>query len=306
MKQTPAIMRQGRWTPWFYLAPAMLILLFYVVYPTVRTVYLSIRNDNSSDWASTECRDGEACWGILENYHQAFTRNEVGAKNVTALRNTALWLLVMVPGTVILGLLFAVLTDRVRYESLAKSIIFMPMAISFVGAGIIWKFVYDPDAATGLLNAITGIFGMAPRAWLASKPPGNTFFIIIVGIWVWTGFTMTILGASLKGIPVDLLEAGRVDGANEWQVFRHIMFPQMLPTIGVVITTMTITTLKIFDIVWVMRGVDTDVLATRMVTELTVGRQFGLSAAFAVILIVLTLPILIYNVRRFTIEERER
>lgn len=306
MRTTPEIMKQGRWTAWYYLAPAIIILTFFIVYPTLRTFYTSLRNDDSSGWASEECREGESCWGIFENYHAALTRDEIGNKNVTALQNTGIWLLVMVPGTVFLGLLFAVLTDRVRYESLAKSIIFMPMAISFVGAGIIWRFVYAPNPDIGILNAILGVFGVEPQAWLASDRPYNTFFIIVVAIWVWTGFTMTILAAALKGIPVELLEASRVDGANEWQVFYKIMLPQLMPTIAVVLTTMTIVTLKIFDIVWVMPRNNSDVLATRMVNELTSGNRFGLSAAFAVILIILTLPIMIYNVRRFSIEEAQR
>lgn len=305
MRSAPQIMRQGRWAPWYYLAPALLIMLIFIVYPTVRTFYVSIRNDDNSSWASDECEEGESCWGILENYHAALTKDQVGAQNVTALKNTALWLVIMVPGTVILGLLFAVLTDRVKYESFAKSLIFMPMAISFVGAGVIWRFVYDADANIGLLNAIIGIFGVEPQTWRATDPPGNTIFIIIVGIWVWTGFTMTIIAAALKGIPDEILEASRVDGANEFQVFFRIMLPQLIPTLAVVMTTMTIITLKIFDIVWVMRGIQTDVLATRMVDELT-GRHFGLSASFAVIIIILTIPIMIYNVRRFTIEEGQR
>lgn len=300
---TPMIMRQGRIVPWLYVGPALVIMLIFVVYPTLRTTYLSFRNDSDTAWASSACPDDESsCAGVFENYRRALT----SSSGKTALGNTALWLVVMVPGTVILGLLLAVLTDRVPYESIAKSIIFLPMAISFVGASIIWRFVYDPNPNIGLLNAILKLFGGEPKAWLATSPPGNTFLLIVVGIWVWTGFTMTILAAALRSIPEEILEAARVDGANEIQVFFRIMLPQLLPTIAVVVTTMTINTLKIFDIVWVLKGIDTDVIATRMVSELYLYNNDGLAAAYAVILIVLIIPVMVLNIRRFNAEEAAR
>jgi alpha-glucoside transport system permease protein len=182
----------------------------------------------------------------------------------------------------------------------------MPMAISFVGASVIWRFVYHPDADIGLLNAVIGLFGAEARTWLASPPPSNTILLTVIGIWIWTGFTMTILAAALRNIPSDLLEAARVDGANEIQVFTQIMLPLIAPTIAVVMTTMTINTLKMFDIVWVMKGVETDVIATRMVSELYLFQNNGLSAAFAIILIILIIPVTVYNIRRFSQEEAER
>ncbi|WP_238626277.1 carbohydrate ABC transporter permease [Aggregatilinea lenta] len=301
---TPMIMRQGRTVPWLYVGPALIIMLIFVVYPTLRTTYLSFRNDSDSGWASSDCSNAEdaPCAGVFENYRRAFTSDS----GQIALRNTALWLIIMVPGTVVLGLLLAVLTDRVAYGSVAKSIIFLPMAISFVGASIIWRFVYDPNANIGLLNAILKLFGGDAKAWLATSPPGNTFLLIVVGIWVWTGFTMTILAAALRSIPEEILEAARVDGANELQVFFRIMLPHLLPTIAVVLTTMTINTLKIFDIVWVLKGIDTDVIATRMVSELYLYNNDGLAAAYAVILILLIVPVMILNVRRFNAEEAAR
>ncbi|MBI5959090.1 MAG: sugar ABC transporter permease [Chloroflexi bacterium] len=285
-----------------YLAPALALLIIFVLFPTLRTVYLSLRSSDTTQWASEQCRAGETCWGLLENYRQALTTDQA----TTALQNTALWLVVMVPGTVILGLLFAVLTDRVRYESLAKSIIFAPMAISFVGASIIWRFVYNPDPDIGSLNALLGVIGIGPQTWLATDPPFNSMLLIVVGMWVWTGFTMTIISAALKGIPTEIIEASRVDGANEWQVFTHVMLPQLVPTLAVVGTTMTINTLKIFDIVWVMKGIKTDVLATRMISELYLFRNNGLSAALAVILIILIIPVMYYNIRQFNIQEAAR
>lgn len=297
--RTPMIMRQGRWTPWFYLAPAMIILAIYVAYPALRTALFSFQNADGTGSAAAVCQAGAPCWGILENYHQALTQPQ----GQVALGNTLLWLLVMVPGTAVLGLLMAVLTDRVRYEPLAKAIIFMPMAISFVGAAIIWRFVYNPDSNIGILNAIVVALGGEARTWLATDPPGNSLLLTVIGLWIWTGFTMTLLAAALKNIPTEIIEAARVDGANELQLFFRIMLPLLAPTIAVVMTTMTINTLKMFDIVWVMKGIQTDVIATRMVSELYLNRNNGLAAAYAIILIVLIVPVTVYNIRRFSMEE---
>jgi len=228
---------------------------------------------------------------------------------VLALRNNALWLLLMVPGTVITGLLFAILADRVRYESLAKAIIFMPMAISFIGAGVIWRFVYYIETGSGeqigLLNAIIVFFGGQPVAFL-SNPAINNFALMIVGVWLWAGFCMTILSASLKGLPAEVLEASRMDGATEWQVFWNIMLPMIMPTIVVVTTTMFINVLKIFDIVFVMTGGNfgTEVIANRMFKLIVT--DTGRSMAIAVILILLTIPIMIVNIQRFREQEAIR
>jgi alpha-glucoside transport system permease protein len=299
---TPMIMHQGRWTPWFYLLPALIVLAIFVAYPAVRTTLFSFENADSTGLAGQSCVEGQPCWGILENFHQVLTGNT----GVIALRNTAIWLIVLVPGTTLLGLLVAVLTNRVPYETLAKSIIFMPMAISFVGAAIIWRFVYNPNPKIGVLNALLGVFGEQSHAWLAANPPINTLLLTIIGVWIWTGFTMTILAAALKNVPTELIDAARVDGASELKVFLYILLPQIAPTIAVVMTTMTINTLKMFDIVWVMKGIETDVLATRMVSELYLFNNNGLAAAYAVILIVLIIPMMVYNIRRFTIEEAAR
>jgi alpha-glucoside transport system permease protein len=229
---------------------------------------------------------------------------------LNAFRNNLLWVILMVGGTVGMGLLIAVLADRVKYESLAKAIIFMPMAISFVGAGIIWKFVYaygTSQVQIGLLNAIVTALGGEPVSWI-SEPAVNNFALIIVGVWMWTGFCMTILSAALKGVPTEILEAARVDGANEWTVFWKIMVPIIMPTIAVVVTTMVINVLKIFDIVYVMTGGNygTEVIANRMYGEMYISHQSGRSAAIAVILILLTVPFMIWNVRRFREQEAIR
>ncbi len=301
----PTIMRQGRWTPWFYLLPALVIMFVFIVYPTFNTVYLSFLDKTSTRPASAACVPDEPCWGIFENYRYALTNPEM----VIALRNNALWLLLMVPGTVIVGLLFAVLADKVPYESVAKSIIFMPMAISFIGAGIIWRFVYYIETGggeqIGLLNAILVALGREPVAFL-SNPAINNFALMVVGVWLWAGFCMTILSAALKGLPAEVLEAARVDGASEWQVFWKVMLPMIMPTIVVVTTTMVINILKIFDIVFVMTGGNygTEVIANRMFKLIVT--DTGRSMAIAVLLIVLTIPIMVFNVRRFRREEAAR
>jgi alpha-glucoside transport system permease protein len=208
-----------------------------------------------------------------------------------------------------IGLLFAILADRVRYESLAKSIIFMPMAISFIGAGIIWRFVYYVETGSGsqigLLNAIIVGLGGKPVAFLSSAG-GNNIALMIVGVWLWAGFCMTILSASLKSLPSEVLEAARVDGATEWQVFWGIMLPMIMPTVVVVTTTMVINVLKIFDIIFVMTGGNfgTEVIANRMFKLIVTNT--GRSMAIAVILILLTIPIMIINVKRFREQEESR
>lgn len=312
VRNVPSIMRQGTWTPWLFILPALVIIAIYIAYPLVNTFILSLKNNDSTQWASAACRSGGECWGVLENYRYALTSRAM----LTSFRNNLLWLLVMVPGVTAVGLLIAVLVDRVKYESIAKSLIFMPMVISFVGAGIIWGFVYDypvnPDNPNtpiiGLLNAIVVAFGGKPVPWLQSPPLINNLALIVVGVWLYTGFSMTILSASIKAVPDELLEAARIDGANEWQVFFRIMLPLIMPTVTVVITTITIFVLKLFDLIYVMTGgnYQTDVIANRMYMEMYVNFETGRSAAIAVILLFLIVPVLIYNVRRFREQEAIR
>jgi len=304
--RVPKIMRQGKATPWFYVAPALLIMASFIVYPALNTFLLSFKNADATQSAATACTTGEPCLGVFENFRYALTTPIMQ----NAFRNNLLWVILMVGGTVGMGLLVAVLADRVKYEPLAKAIIFMPMAISFVGAGIIWKFVYaygTGQVQIGLLNAIITSLGAEPVSWL-TEPAINNFALIMVGVWMWTGFCMTILSAALKSVPSELLEAARVDGATEWTVFWKIMVPIIMPTIAVVVTTMIINVLKIFDIVYVMTGGNygTEVIANRMYGEMYISHQSGRSAAIAVILILLTIPFMIWNVRRFREQETIR
>ncbi len=301
----PKIMKQGRLAPLIYLAPALLIMLIFIVYPTFNTVYLSFRDKTGTQSASVSCNTGEPCWGVFENYRYALTNQQM----LNALRNNALWLILMVPGVVIAGLLFALLTDRVRYEPIAKAIIFMPMAISFIGAGVIWRFVYYIQTGggpqIGLLDAILVKLGAQPVAFL-SDTRINNFALMFVGVWLWAGFCMTILSAAIKGLPSEVLEASRVDGANELNVLWYVMIPMILPTIVVVTTTMVINVLKIFDIVFVMTGGNygTEVIANRMFQLIVT--DTGKSMAIAVLLIILTIPVMIFNIRRFRTEEAAR
>ncbi len=286
---------QDRLRPWVWLFPAIAFLTVFLVYPTVYTIYLSFLDKFTKNFIG------------LDNYIYFFTTSDT----LTALRNNAIWLVLLTLFAVGGGLLIAILVDRVRYESVAKSIIFVPLAISFVGAGVIWKFMFDyrppGQPQTGTLNGILGSVGQDPVPWLLNSPL-NTVMLIVVAAWIWTGFCMVILSGALKGISTELLEAARVDGANEWQVFRGITFPLLLPTIAVVATTMVITSLKAFDIVYVMTNgaFDTEVIANRMYKELFAFGQPGRASATAVLLLLLIIPVMAVNIRRFRAQEAMR
>ena len=317
-RNVPQIMKQGKLTPWLYLLPALVVMSFFIVYPMFNTISLSFKNKDGTASAATTCKSGQPCWGVFENYHYALTA-EFDTSSPQALwssfwsssyGNTVKWIIFMVGGTVSIGLGFAVLADRVKYEALAKAVLFMPMAISFVGAGIIWKFVYDfgtQQVQIGLLNAIITSLGGQPVAWM-STPQINTFAIIVVGVWIWSGFCMTILSAALKAVPSEIIEAARVDGATEWAVFWKIMVPIIMPTITVVITTMVINVLKLFDLVYVMTGGNfgTDVIANRMYTEMYKNFNVGRGTAVAVVLVLAIIPFIYFNIKRFLAQEATR
>jgi alpha-glucoside transport system permease protein len=286
---------QERVRPWVWLFPAIAFLTVFLIYPTIYTFYLSLLDKFSKTFVG------------LANYAYFFST----ADTLIALRNNAIWLVLLTFLAVAGGLIIAILLDRVRYESTAKSVIFLPLAISFVGAGVIWKFMFDfrppGEPQTGTLNGLLGAFGIAPIPWLVN-PPGNTIALIIVAAWIWTGFCMVILSGALKGISTELLEAARVDGANELQVFRGITFPLLLPTVAVVATTMIITSLKAFDIVYVMTNgaFDTEVIANRMYKELFAFSQPGRASATAILLLLLIIPVMAINIRRFRQQEALR
>jgi alpha-glucoside transport system permease protein len=280
------------WKKWLYLLPAGVFLIVFLVYPTVTTVYLSFVNRDSTEFVG------------LSNYIYLFSHKDT----LVALRNNLLWLTLFTAVTVAIGLLAAVLTDRVSYESLAKAIIFIPMAISFTAAAVIWRFMYQfqPEgvAQTGLVNATLVALGGSPVAWLFA-PSVNNLAIIAAGVWIWTGFAMVILSAGLKGIPTEIIEAARIDGAQEWQIFLRIILPMLLPIILVVTVTLVINALKVFDLVHVITSGNfgTDVLANRMYKEMFTFGHFGRASAIAVILLLAIIPIMLANLRRFRREE---
>jgi alpha-glucoside transport system permease protein len=274
---------------WLWLAPSLVLLAAFLVYPAVTTGVLSFFSANSTKPVG------------FANYVSIFTDPNM----LLVLRNNLAWLVLFTLVTVTAGLLIAVLSDRVRYERAVKALIFLPMAISFVAAGVIWKFMYQYQPAgtpqIGTVNAILGIFrGFQPQAWLFNRSQNNAA-LIIVGIWMWVGFAMVILSAGLKGISESLIEAARMDGAREGRIFRSIILPLMRPTITVVTTTLIISVLKIFDVVYVMTNgnLDTDVIANRMYKEMFNYQNFGRASAFAVILLLAIIPVMVINVRKF-------
>jgi alpha-glucoside transport system permease protein len=282
--------------PWLWVLPALACLAVFWLYPVANTLYLSVRSSNSEEFVG------------LANFVYVFTDGVM----LSALRNNVAWLVVFTLITVGGGLLAAVLTDRVPYESAAKSVIFLPMAISAVGTGVIWRFMYDyrpPGAAQrGTLNALLTLFpGAQPQAWLVNEPL-NTIALIVAYAWIWTGFCMVILSAGLKGIPAEVLEAARVDGANEWRVFWGIIFPMMASTIAVVTTVMLVTVIKTFDIVYVMTNgnFNTEVIANRWYKEMFNFKEFGRASSIAVVLMLAIIPIMIYNLREFRAQEARR
>lgn len=287
---------QQRVRPWAYLGPLLFILAFYLVYPTLNTIYLSFLDKHSERFVG------------LDNY--IFTVTNPAMR--TAFRNNLLWLVLLTTFSVGLGLVIAVLANRVRYETVAKSIIFLPLAISFVGASVIWRFVYAFKPAEvpqiGLLNAVlVNLLGTEPVGWLVNKATNN-LSLIAVGVWLQTGFCMVVLSAAIKSIPTEIIEAARVDGANGWQIFWRIIVPMISSTIAVVATTVVINALKAFDIVFVLtngnRG--TEVLANRMYKEMFHFRDFGRASAIAVILLLAIIPVMAANIRRFQEQEAIR
>jgi alpha-glucoside transport system permease protein len=282
--------RRKRIRPWLWVGPALLFLSLFLLYPAANTIMLSLMNENSTSFVG------------LRNYLHVFTNPEM----LIVLRNNALWLVFFTLVTVTLGLLIAVLTDRVKYESVAKAFIFLPMAISFVAAGVIWKFMYEykPKGAEqiGTLNAVFTLLvpGFEPQAWLFN-PRINNWALIAVGIWMWTGFSMVILSAAIKSIPGEIVEAARIDGARELQIFVRITLPLLRPTLVVVTTTLIINVLKIFDIVYVMTNgiLGTEVIANSMYKQMFNYLNFGVAGALAVLLLVAIVPVMLLNIRRF-------
>ena len=280
------INRANQIRPWLFLFPAIFALGLYLAYPVVETLRLSLTD-----------RDQGGAFVGFDNYRQMLSED----KFWEAMRNNMLWLIVVPAMSTAFGLLAAQLTDRISWGNIAKSLIFMPMAISFVGAGVIWKLVYEarPEdvAQIGIINAILTGMGGEPQNWL-TIPFWNNFFLMIVLVWIQTGFAMVILSAALRGIPEETVEAAIVDGANPFQIFFKIKVPQIMPTIVVVWTTITLTVLKVFDIVFAMTNGqwETQVLANYMYDKLFRAGDWGVGSAAAIVIMLLVSPILVWNV----------
>jgi alpha-glucoside transport system permease protein len=282
-----------RMRPYVWVFPAVAFATVFMVLPTVNTIFISFQNAK-----------GEPVG--LDNYVFFFTNPET----LTSLKNNVLWLVFFTGFVVILGLLISILFDRVRYESIAKTAVFLPLPISAVAASIIWKFMFEfqprGQVQTGTLNAAIGTFGFDPIAWLINTTTNN-FALIAVGVWTSTGFAMVIISAALKGISNELLEAARVDGANEVQVLRRVVIPLLKPTLTVITTTMIIAALKVFDIVYVLTSgaYGTDVIA-RQLFQRVANSDYGRAAAVGVVLLIAVTPVLLFNIRSFRQQEEVR
>lgn len=289
-----------RWQEWLrygiFLGPAILLLAVGLIYPALRTIWMSFMDARSENFIG------------LDNYVWAFTIPEIQI----VLRNTALWVVFVPILSTLIGLAIAYMTDRMKSAAVVKSLIFMPMAISFVGASVIWGFVYnyepnDKKPEIGLLNAIMRMFGFESQNWMLNAPL-NTFLLIAVLVWIQTGFAMVILSAAMKNVPDEVVEAAMLDGASNWRRFSEVTLPMIRGTVVVVLTTITIGTLKVFDIVRTMTGgnFQTNVIANEMYAQSFRQLNYGQGSSLAVILFLAVVPIIWYNVRQLRLERTER
>jgi alpha-glucoside transport system permease protein len=278
----------------FFLLPVIVLLAIGLVVPLIRTTLLSLQSGNSSEWVG------------LDNYGWMFSNDDI----LNVLWNSLLWVVLVPLVATSVGLLYAVLVDKARLEAVAKSLIFLPMAISFVGASIIWRFVYayrgEGQEQIGLLNQIVVWLGGTPKQWLLDSPL-NTLLLIAVMVWIQAGFAMVILSAAIKAIPGDIVEAARLDGVTAWQMFWRITLPSIRPALIVVIVAITVATMKIFDIVRTMTNgnYDTNVIALEMYNQAFRYQEVGQGSALAVFLFILVIPIVIFQVRNLRRQQQE-
>ena len=287
--------RDSIWWSLLWIAPAVILLLFFFIYPFIMTIVFSFQNADSTQFVG------------LKNYQTIFTDPGM----IEVLRNNLLWLVLGTLLTVGLGLVIAALVNRVKIESIIKSALFVPMAISFVCAGVIWRLVYlynPPDQSQGgLLNAILSLFKIPAQVWLIN-PALNNFALILVYAWMWTGFCMVIISAALKNIPDEIVEAAKIDGASRFSLFWYITIPMVWPTVAVVATTMIINILKIFDVVYVMTGGNyhTNVVGMEFYNQLFNIQNYGLASALAILLFLVITPVMYINIRRMRAERAAR
>ena len=281
--------RNNGWQAAAFVAPTVLLISVGLIYPAIRTLYQSFFNSTGKKFVG------------IDNFTAIFASEDLRR----VLLNTVIWVLITPVLATAIGLVYATLVDRVRLERLAKALVFLPMAISFVGASIIWKFVYDyRDPAQGanqigLLNQILVWLHLPPQTFLIN-PPWNTFFLIVVMVWIQAGFAMTILSAAIKAIPDEINEAAALDGVVGIRLFRFITLPSIRPALIVVLTTISIAVLKVFDIVRTMTGgnFDTSVIANEFYSQAFRYNERGQGAALAIVLFILVIPIVVYNVRQ--------
>lgn len=287
IQRTNAVWRK-RLTPFMFVGPAIAILGWYLFIPTLRSLFLSFYDRSSAAFVG------------LENYRYVFSN----ATMQTAFVNNIIWLVVGTGGSVLLGLIIALLADRSKFEKVAKAFIFAPMAISFVGAGVIWKFMYAYRPAgfnqIGVLNALIEYFGGNPQNWIVVRP-WNTLFLIVILVWLQTGFAMVILSAAIKTVPNELLEAGRIDGASELRIVTNIIVPSIKGSIVTVSTTILLITLKVFDIVYSMTNglYGTEVLASQQYKQMFKFLHYGRGSAIAIVILLAVTPVIWYNLKQF-------
>ncbi|HEY6202580.1 MAG TPA: sugar ABC transporter permease [Candidatus Limnocylindria bacterium] len=280
-----------------FLAPAALLLVVFLIYPAIYTVLLSFNRGRNGVFEQ---------WIGLDNYTRLLSDPDFINLSTFppsgALWNNVLWIAFYVSIVIFLGLIIAVVAARVRYESVVKAIVFIPMAIAATALAVIWKFVYSPDANIGFLNAILGALGVAPVSWLGDPGIVN-FALIAVGIWGSVGFATVILSAAVKSIPAEVIESARVEGATERQIFFRMILPMVSLPMSVLAVTLVVNVIKLFDLIYVMTrggpGKASQVIAFTMFQQAFEAGQYGYGSAVAVVMLVLLVPIMIFNVRRF-------
>lgn len=285
---------RNRARPWLWLVPGLIFIVAILIYPFFATIRFAFGDGNGQGFVG------------FDNFVWAVTRPE----NLEAIRNTVAWMIVLPIAVLIIGLVFALLADRVRYERAAKSIVMIPSVFSLVVGSVVWGLMYrySPPGAnqSGLVNAVyTGVTGNPPIGWLL-EPAVNNAALMVIGLWMWLGFAMLLISAGIKGVPVEYLEAARIDGANEFQIFFNITLRQLIPTLLVVLTTLTVWALKVFDIVYVMTlgRYGTQVLGTRVYEQLFNEDQFGQGSALVILMILITVPVMLINIWRNRQEEK--
>ncbi len=288
------------WATLFFLGPAALLLVVFLVYPTIYTFFLSFNRGRGGEFSE---------WVGFDNWVRLFTADpnflRLGFPPSGAMWNNLLWLVFYVSLTVFLGLVIAVMATRVKYEAAIKAVVFLPQAIAATSLAIIWRFVYAPDPDIGLVNAVSGVVGIDPISILGNPDTVN-WALIAVGIWGSVGFATVILSAAIKGISTEVLEAARVDGATETQIFRRIIVPMVSLPISVVAVTLVVNVIKLFDLIYIMTnggpGAASRVIAFAMYQEAFPRGQFGYGAAIAMVMLILLIPVMIFNIRRFRAE----